>query len=111
MNSSIKLYGLDVLTFFRNSLFFFSIIQKKNITLNTFKKQNIKVSYLYNNTFNKKNKVFLIYSNQKSKIFDINSLIFTLNKIKIKKLTSLSFNNNYYNHIYYNNNIKNYLFN
>jgi hypothetical protein len=111
MNSSITLYGLDVLTFFRYSLFFFYIIEKKNLTLNRLKKQNIKVSYLYNNSFNKKNKVFLIYSNKQYNIFDINSLIYILNKINIKKRTSLSYNNNYYNYYYYNNsNIKNYLF-
>ena len=106
-----RLYGLNIQNFINYSFFYLYSIRLKKTDLIFLKENNIKISYLYNNSFNKKNQVFILYSNLPYNLFNINSLFNIIYNNKIKLLTSLSYNNIYYSPYYYKNkNIKkNYL--
>lgn len=97
----IRLYGLSIDNFFEHSFFYFYSVQIKKTMLNSLKKKDIKISYLYNNSFNKKNQAFVLYSKLPFEIFNICTTINNIYSSGNKVLTSLSYNSVSYNHYYY----------
>ena len=96
-----RLYGLSIVNFFNYSFFYlYSMKLKKNEFL-ILKENNIKISYLYNNSFNKKNQVFVLYSNSPYKIFNLCNILNSFYNKKNNILTSLSYNQIYYSPYYY----------
>jgi len=109
-----RLYSLSIDNFYKYSFFYFFLLTIKKNSYKIFSNNNMKLSFLYNNSLGKKNSLYVVYSFFPCHFFSLpiicNNVFNSLSNSLNNKL-NISYNLILYSYKYYNNSLKKVIFN